>query len=401
MEPTLAGSSMHATNLQHLKPLSKRAGHDQSRPHFHNSQTLECNTGTPSYSWTSFVNEGEERRHVATGNGPGFAHDVDDFLTGKWLLLVGDSAMRMLYHHLLALLSGRWRVWPPSISAHLEAGSCFDSNLRCPWAAVTCPCLEDAYFNGTRLTMVWTKYGHSDDLKPVEALANQVVGRPDIVLMGISAWWANKASWKALGWAGSHSAQYSYAVRNAMWYVKQAFEYRRIQPLPDPRAALYANESFLVRQNREQQFLYSTNVSSTAPIQNSIQQSTQSNMPNIPSRPAHYFPRLWHSPPHFVFMSIPNCNELAPHKTAKRIDSLNKIARGIAHDANWSWFDRFQITRRVCRMPKTRTASETKVIDGARLDAADDCIFGYPHPIGRTLNIYTHVLMQMIRLGEL
>jgi hypothetical protein len=132
---------------------------------------------------------GEE--HMASGLGEAFVSDALSALAGRWVVLVGDSSIRMVYHFLIQFLSGEWESWPGSVGSHYQAGSCFDVPKEaheggCSWDSPSCPCLEDAFVDRTRLTMVWTKYGHSADLLPLQRLANSSVGTPSLVLLSVS-----------------------------------------------------------------------------------------------------------------------------------------------------------------------------------------------------------------------
>ena len=120
---------------------------------------------------------------MASGLGEAFVSDALSALAGRWVVLVGDSSIRMVYHFLIQFLSGEWESWPGSVGSHYQAGSCFDVPKEaheggCSWDSPSCPCLEDAFVDQTRLTMVWTKYGHSADLLPLHRLANSSVGTP-------------------------------------------------------------------------------------------------------------------------------------------------------------------------------------------------------------------------------
>lgn len=292
--------------------------------------SLNCTAGR--VEWTA----GGAVQH-ASGEGRGFEKDVLKFLVGKWLVLVGDSAARMMYHHLASLLSGKWTVWSGTgdTQNHFEAGSCFDQ--PCAWADVSCPCLEEAFVSGTRLTMVSSKFGMPADLQPLAQLANSTVGVPSAVLVCIGTWWAMKDTWKAVGWSGPHAEQYQRALYGAANVTMAAFQYLRF-----------------------------TRVNGTV------------------VKAPNYLREAWAVSPRYVLMSAPTCgsNNVRPN-TRARTQGLNRALRQLVQTElsrhSWAFFDRAALTAHVC--PADRA----------------DCNFGYPHPVGRTQNRELQVLMQCLR----
>ena len=237
--------------------------------------SLNCTAGSIAWAHGS-----DTLTHHATGEGRSFQRDVLQFLVGKWVVLIGDSTARIMYHQLAALLSGKWTVWSGDGDTynHFEAGSCFD--LVCPWTTVVCPCLEEAFVGGARLTMVFSKFGVQDDLQLLTQLANRTVGVPNAVLVCIGTWWAMKDTWKAVGWSGSHTAQYQQALRGVAAATEAAFGYRRVQRVNGTVVAA----------------------------------------PN-------YLREAWAVPPRYVLMGLPTCGSFnVPHNTAQRTNTLIQAA---------------------------------------------------------------------------
>lgn len=296
---------------------------------------LNCSAGTLRW-WQG----ADDAQRVASGEGPAFRHELHAALAGRWVLLVGDSSMRMLYHHLLGLLSGMWELWPAAGGHHFRPGSCFDSSPDM-WSEVNTECMEDAWHGGTRLTMVWTKLGAEADLRPLGRLANASVGVPDLVLVGISAWWTFKTLYRGLGWSGSQEEQYARALGSSLAFVEDALRYRRVARLPTNATAAQRDLAALG-----------------------------------------YFRELWERPPQLVYMAIPNCGRLAPHGTAARLRSLREVSLRVVRNASsWKWFDRELLSSQVC-------------------DARVECpggAGGFAHPAGRALNRYVEVLLQALR----
>ena len=48
---------------------------------------------------------------MASGLGEAFVSDALSALAGRWVVLVGDSSVRMVYHFLIQFLSGEWETF--------------------------------------------------------------------------------------------------------------------------------------------------------------------------------------------------------------------------------------------------------------------------------------------------
>ena len=218
-------------------------------------------------------------------------------LRGKWLLLLGDSTMRMVYHLLLGHLLLGWERWPTQLShghgpdyeqdhdaPSSSSSSCLDAHIA------GAACIEDAPLLelGTRLTMLWTEYGDDDtQLAPLRHLANATLGQPDIVVLGIGGWWA----WNR----PKESTQFVHTLTRATTLVDVLFS-----PRPTHRASYFGD-------GRRGRFA------------------------NRPRK---------------LFAAIPNCGDKAD-AAGLRAAQLNSLARA-ALPADWSYLDRETPTRRVC-----------------------------------------------------
>jgi len=300
--------------------------HAPTWPH---SPSLNCTTGCLAWAPVNYLQH-------ASGEGLAFEQDVLRFLVGKWLVLIGDSAARMMYHQLASLLSGKWTVWSGvgDMNNHFAAGSCFDR--KCAWTDVSCPCLDEAFVGGVRLTMISSKFGVQADMRELAQLAKTTVGVPSAVLVCIGTWWAMKDTWKAVGWSGTHAEQYGRALRGVADAVVAAFSYQRSR------------------------VLNGTVVDDT-----------------------NYLREAWAVPPRYVIMGLPMCGSApVPAHTRARSQSLNHAARRLVStelNQSWEFFNREALTARVCTADRA------------------DCNFGYPHPVGRTQNRELQVLMQGLR----
>ena len=124
---------------------------------------------------------------------------LGSLLRHRWLLFVGDSTLRMMFHLILGVLNFGWTQWPvnPNVSfgARLEPenASCLQTYSWLTDNESHTGCLEDVFVRqyGFRLTMTWVDY-HDDSawLDPLRHLLQQSVGSPDAIVVGIGAWFA-------------------------------------------------------------------------------------------------------------------------------------------------------------------------------------------------------------------
>lgn len=278
-----------------------------------------------------------------------FQKDLRHFMRGKWLLLVGDSAVRYLYHHILnTVLYDSWDIWPPGFDDRktMDDFSCalFDPNMS--FAAQ--PCVEDAFVGrgvGLRITMASSRYGVPPDLKPIEALLNATLGAPDLVLVGIGAWFAlsdhyldlkREFSQQYIGSRWNRETMYIHAVDTLSKTLAELCAYRRTKSVKqggaDGRAEQNASE---------------------------------------------YFRAAWQAPLH-VWLGIPFC-PYSPgntHNPLVRTQAMNNHARRTIlqlppRHGDWIFLDR-QAFGPPCSQRECQ---------------------GWPHPVGHTLNLHLHAVM--------
>ena len=115
--------------------------------------------------------------------------DMSSALANRWLVFVGDSSVRMLFHYLVGILALGWEAWPHEESfawpSRTSTGnqSCLDSHRT--------DCVEDAVVNGVRLTGAWVDYGEEDQPHArLSALVADAVNTPDAFLLSVGSWWA-------------------------------------------------------------------------------------------------------------------------------------------------------------------------------------------------------------------
>jgi len=116
-------------------------------------------------------------------------------LSRRWLLLIGDSSVRMIFHFLLGLLTAGWRRWPDGLLHGDQMPSSFAAAITgkpCLVRHNASRCIEDARLPDIRITCIWASFGEIGEGWDTELLgvANQTDAVPDMLLLGVGAWWA-------------------------------------------------------------------------------------------------------------------------------------------------------------------------------------------------------------------
>ena len=135
----------------------------------------------PNTSWFDPI----EEQHLSADLDDG---DILRTLASKWVLLVGDSSLRMLFHYIIGIIGLQWTHWPTSYNHHGPTTRRPNSCLGTPSWSSRYSCLEDVSLRGVRITYAFVDYGHEGQLQTIDLLANQSVGAPDAVLLGFGAW---------------------------------------------------------------------------------------------------------------------------------------------------------------------------------------------------------------------
>lgn len=293
--------------------------------------------------------------------------EVRRFMHARWVVLIGDSSVRMLYHHLASLLVGRWLLWPPNVNNHYLSGSCFDSTVK-QWKYTRADdCLEDFAYRGARITMLWTRFGDEAALAPLSRLLGATAGVPDVVLASIGAWWTHSSRVRdSLLWQGATSTQIEFAVHGICAFVERHVVYSRVSigdPLNGTNAAVAA--AAVAAGKRDKDVAASTGAGGTG----SPSGAGAASLPNT------YFHEAWAQPPLLIWAGRPSCGGNVHDRVS--FGPISKAA--IAKRRRWHYFER-AATPKVCR-------------DFGRADR-HDCALGSDHPIGATLNAQVAVLLR-------
>ena len=104
--------------------------------------------------------------------------DIQDTLQGKWILLIGDSSLRMLYDYLVGRWVGNYTHWPSYWENHgpLSHSVLCQNDMSCHY---------DIFIRGARVTFIWMNLVLRPDLKSVW---HQTVGIPDMVVAQHGYW---------------------------------------------------------------------------------------------------------------------------------------------------------------------------------------------------------------------
>jgi len=108
--------------------------------------------------------------------------DLQTALRGKWILVIGDSSLRMLWDYLAARLTDQWgREWPSTFNNHgpPRGRMCQTNDTGCTY---------DAWISGVRLTFVWQTTASYKALATVGEILGRSTGGPDVVFLDNGPW---------------------------------------------------------------------------------------------------------------------------------------------------------------------------------------------------------------------
>eukprot|EP00928_Gymnodinium_smaydae_P034637 TRINITY_DN244_c0_g2_i2.p1 TRINITY_DN244_c0_g2~~TRINITY_DN244_c0_g2_i2.p1 ORF type:complete len:325 (+),score=51.04 TRINITY_DN244_c0_g2_i2:70-1044(+) len=170
------------------------------------TSTLPLKGSQPEGSWDC----GDKAKFVWKDSNYGtvdgkISHDtVASALKGKWVLLAGDSSLRMVYHLLLGVLRWNWTTWPLDVNNHgpsyyvapkqsVPFNCSIEHNTENPDESF---CLQDTTSDGIRLSFLWMDYGHENQTHPLVALRKRETPSalswkgesPDVVVFSMGAW---------------------------------------------------------------------------------------------------------------------------------------------------------------------------------------------------------------------
>lgn len=107
-------------------------------------------------------------------------HDIQQSLSKKWLVIIGDSSVRMMHDYLVGRWLGNLTHWPDAWDNHgpgnQHADMCAGPDKKCHF---------DAYNRGARVTFVWNSLLYTGEL---DAILRNNIGLPDVVV-GQHGYW--------------------------------------------------------------------------------------------------------------------------------------------------------------------------------------------------------------------
>lgn len=106
--------------------------------------------------------------------------DIQNALTGKWIVMVGDSSIRMLHDYLVGRWFGNYTHWPQGMTNHgprEHARSCRQFVEDCHY---------DVFYQGARVTFVWLSLHISQ--KELKEIMDRTIGTPDMVIAQHGYW---------------------------------------------------------------------------------------------------------------------------------------------------------------------------------------------------------------------
>jgi len=120
-------------------------------------------------------------------------HNIHTTLSGKWVLIIGDSSVRMLHDYLVGRWLGGYTHWPKKMSNHgpiEHTRPCADdwAKLQKKVSYQPDPCSYDVFWEGARVTFIWFGLDLSEELR---RSVQQTVGSPDVVVAQHGYWEKN------------------------------------------------------------------------------------------------------------------------------------------------------------------------------------------------------------------
>ena len=117
--------------------------------------------------------------------------DIYKALQNKWLLMIGDSSVRMLHDYLVGRWLGGYTHWPSQLTNHgppEHTVPCRDPHDKMRKGIPYAPpeCTYDVFWGGARVTFLWLGLDLSPEALP--KLLHSTVGSPDLVVAQHGYW---------------------------------------------------------------------------------------------------------------------------------------------------------------------------------------------------------------------
>jgi len=109
--------------------------------------------------------------------------DIQAVLDRKWLIIIGDSSVRMLHDYLIGRWLGNITKWPKDWGSN--RGPDKHHSTYCGETVTNFTCHYDVYNKGARVTFVWNAVYYTGELQNV---LQNFVGVPDVVV-GQHGYW--------------------------------------------------------------------------------------------------------------------------------------------------------------------------------------------------------------------
>lgn len=104
--------------------------------------------------------------------------DIQEILENRWIVMAGDSSVRMVFDYLVGRMVGNYEGWPDKYDNHGPGHSiaAFNDNPG-SW--------YDFYWKGIRLTFIWVSTALPETLLD---LRQRTIGNPDVVFAQYGYW---------------------------------------------------------------------------------------------------------------------------------------------------------------------------------------------------------------------
>ena len=162
------------------------------KPAYKSAHCVQCKCKACAFCATSNPTWHDSDSAQLTASQPMGRLQLLDALQDRWIVLIGDSSVRMQFHFMLGVLTMGWQRWPDSLMSRGPDNPGWRSALSSPPClnGHSSHCMEDARIDRVRLTCLWSEFGDVSQLTALQKLAKENAERaPDGLVVGIGAWW--------------------------------------------------------------------------------------------------------------------------------------------------------------------------------------------------------------------
>ena len=138
------------------------------KPAYKSTHCVQCKCKACAFCVTRNPTWHDSGSSELTASQPMGQPQLLDVLQDRWLVLIGDSSIRMQFHFMLGVLALGWQRWPDSLMSRGPENPAWSSSLSAPPClnGHSSHCMEDARIGRVRLTCLWSEFGESAHPSP-------------------------------------------------------------------------------------------------------------------------------------------------------------------------------------------------------------------------------------------